>query len=346
VESSLWEVEKAKEFMPMVVRKLITAISMNVMLSLVLPSVVSAQFGGLSRRIKRAIGDQVGSEIETKVRGGVHCVFNDTQCMEAAKAEGQTPVMTDANGEVLTDDKGQPITDPAAAAAKVGAPDPTAARAPAPAAAPTAAAVAAAQVKAEKPGTGAWVNYDFVPGDRIVFYDDYSGDKVGDFPRRFGLLAGNWEVAEWNGERYLRATAAGTVSIDLPENLPERFTIEFPASVQHGNAYVRLSTAPINHGKRNYAGSVVSLEHATGGLRSVRGQGPTVSTKRRAGADREALVTVRVMADGDYMKVYFGEHRVAQRSLSPNESTVFYCLVSNGRQSDHGRQDARGGWRA
>jgi len=313
-------------------RKMMTAILMSVMLSLVLPSIVSAQFGGLSRRIKRAVGDQIGSEIEGKVRGGVHCVFNDSQCVAAAKAKGETPVMTDEKGEVLTDDKGQPITDPAAAAAKMGIPAP-AAPAPAPAvqpAAPAAPAVATNPAKDEKPGTGAWVNYDFVPGDRIVFFDDFSNDKVGDFPRRFGLVAGNWEVAEWNGERYLRATAAGTISIDLPENLPERFTIEFPASVQHGNAYLRLSTAPINHGKRDYAGSAVSLEYVQGGLRPVRGQGPTVSTKRQAGSDRDALVTVRVMADGDYMKVYFDEQRVvnAPNAVFPRTNQLFLTAAS------------------
>ena len=76
------------------------------------------------------------------------------------------------------------------------------------------------------------------PGDRVVFFDDFSADTVGDFPRRFELAAGNWEVVEWQGRRFLRATSNGAVGIALPENLPERFTIEFPASVQHGNANI------------------------------------------------------------------------------------------------------------
>jgi OOP family OmpA-OmpF porin len=36
----------------------------------------------------------------------------------------------------------------------------------------------------KKAGEGAFVNFDFVPGDRVLFYDDYSADNVGDFPRR------------------------------------------------------------------------------------------------------------------------------------------------------------------
>ena len=312
-------------------RRIIIAILMSVTLSLVIPSVVSAQFGGLGRRIKRAVGDQVGAEIEGKVRGGVHCVFNDAQCVAAAKAKGEIPVMTDADGKVITDDKGEPITDPDAAAAQMGVP-PAAppAAAPAPAAAPQSAAAPVAAGPAEKPGTGAWVNYDFVPGDRVVFFDDYSNDNVGDFPRRFELLAGNWEVAEWNGARYIRATSNGTIAVELPETLPERFTVEFPASVQHGNAYLRLSTSPINHGARDYAGSAVSLEYANGGLRPVRGKGPNVSTRRRAGSDRDAMVTVRVMADGDYMKVYFDDHRVANapNAVFPRTNKLYFTVSS------------------
>ena len=41
--------------------------------------------------------------------------------------------------------------------------------------------------RASAPGAGAWLNYDFVPGSRTIFYDDFSGDEVGDFPRRMKL---------------------------------------------------------------------------------------------------------------------------------------------------------------
>ena len=92
--------------------RMIAAISMSAMLTLVVPPVVSAQFGGIGRRIKRAATNQAGAEIANKVAGGVRCVFNDVRCAENAKSEGKTPVMTDANGKVITDDSGKPITDP------------------------------------------------------------------------------------------------------------------------------------------------------------------------------------------------------------------------------------------
>jgi hypothetical protein len=78
-----------------------------------------------------------------------------------------------------------------------------------------------------KPGEGVWANYDFVPGERVLFADDFTRDQVGDFPRRLELVDGNAEIVEWNNGRYLSVPAFTTFAIPLPETLPEMFTIEF-----------------------------------------------------------------------------------------------------------------------
>ena len=71
-----------------------------------------------------------------------------------------------------------------------------------------------------------WVNYDFVPGTRVLYYNDFTEDVVGNFPKRLGFKSGNMEVAELDGQRYLRVTAPSVFNIPLPEVLPARFTIE------------------------------------------------------------------------------------------------------------------------
>jgi outer membrane protein OmpA-like peptidoglycan-associated protein len=262
------------------------------MLSIVLPTLAEAQFGGLIDRARRAVADEVGDEIERTLREGVRCVVGDTACVEGARADGKTPVMTDANGAVLTDGNGRPITDPANVPPGVAA---------------AAAPAAAANVPGGRPGTGAWVNYDFVPGDIVMFYEDYSNERVGNFPRRLELVNGNWEVVEWQGARYVRATTEGAIVIPLPAALPERFTLEFPASVQHGNASLRISTSPIGE----YAGSAPTLAYAEGGLRPEKRTGPDTMTTKRDAVRGEVMVNVRIMADGDYMKMYLDDHRVA-----------------------------------
>lgn len=265
--------------------RIVRVCTLAVACAVLTPSIASAQVDQLRKRITGAVSDQVGQEIEDLLRNGVRCAFRDEACIRKAKAEKRTPILTDDEGRVLTDTDGRPITDPAAAAAVAG-------------------------TTAERPGTGAWTNYDFVPGERPLFYDDFSRDAVGDFPRRFELVAGNWDVVEWRGARYLRATANGSIRIPLPETLPDRFTIEFPASVQHGNAYVRVSTAGVYQGDRSYAGSLPSLEFSQAGLRAHK-QGPVTMSRRQPGTDRDALVTVRLMGDGAHLKMYVNEQRVA-----------------------------------
>ena len=294
----------------MKLRSRIVVVGLSVVI--ITPAVASAQFGRLGRIIGGAAADAAANEVADRVGDAVRCAFDDQKCIDEARDDGQTPVLTDKEGNVITNADGEPVTDPAEAAAQAGATEPPAA----------AGAV-------ERPGSGAWANYDFVPGEAVLFVDDYSADNVGDFPRRFDLVAGNWEVVEWQDGRYLRATSAGSVSLELPVALPERFTIEFAASVQHGNAYLRVSTAPAYHGDRSYAGSMPSLQYTTAGL-FPKGQGPDVMTPRRQGASQESLVTIRIMADGDYMKMYSNDQRVANapNAVFPRTNTLFFSVGS------------------
>ncbi|HSJ63492.1 MAG TPA: OmpA family protein [Gemmatimonadaceae bacterium] len=261
----------------------------------------------IKQTVKGAAESETLSQVDRLVRGKVRCVFDDLECIERAKAGGEEVVLTDDEGEVLVKD-GQPISEPDDAAAMMRPP---------------------------RPGEGAWANYDFVPGDQVLLFEDYGRDQVGDFPRRFDLVQGNWEIVEWEGGRYLRATANGTIAIPLPDSLPERFTVEFPATVRHGNAYLRVSTAPVYHGNRSYAGSLPSLERGQAGLRSHKGQGPVTMAKRGDGPANDALAPVRIMADGEYMKMYVNEQRVAN---APNavfpRTTMLYLSVGSANE-DH-----------
>jgi len=95
--------------------------------------------------------------------------------------------------------------------------------------------------------------YDFVPGDRVIFYDDFSDTDVGEFPRKWTLKGpgggGNTvEVVDYKGKRYLRSVppaskeegvAATALFIRFTENnyMPEKFTVEFDAVLAETNGY-------------------------------------------------------------------------------------------------------------
>src|SRR6185295_16999008 len=89
-----------------------------------------------------------------------------------------------------------------------------------------------------KPGEGAWANYDFKPGDRVLFADDFTKDEIGDFPRRFELVSGTMEIVEWQAGRWLRLTSTSKFNVPLSEPLPERYTLEFDYAVPHGEMWI------------------------------------------------------------------------------------------------------------
>jgi outer membrane protein OmpA-like peptidoglycan-associated protein len=73
--------------------------------------------------------------------------------------------------------------------------------------------------------------FDFVPGDSVMFADDFTQDELGEFPARWKLLQGTFEVAEQEGERWLRCTSNdGHIRMKVPPSLPEFWTLEFDGS--------------------------------------------------------------------------------------------------------------------
>jgi len=87
--------------------------------------------------------------------------------------------------------------------------------------------------------------YDFIPGDKVIFFDDFSDTDVGEFPRKWtlngpgGKGSNAIEVAEYAGKRFLRSTPAAKdqsqhpstqyIRLDRKGDLPEKFTVEFDA---------------------------------------------------------------------------------------------------------------------
>ena len=71
--------------------------------------------------------------------------------------------------------------------------------------------------------------FDFVPGDEILFTDDFSADFVGDFPAKWNTN-GSGEVVTFGDEssKWLELSSGyGTLFVPDVTSLPEEYTIEF-----------------------------------------------------------------------------------------------------------------------
>lgn len=71
--------------------------------------------------------------------------------------------------------------------------------------------------------------FDFVPGDKVIFYDDFSNDYVGDFPSKWNANgSGEIVTVGENAEKWFEIKPGMNVYY-MPDlkNLPEEYTIEF-----------------------------------------------------------------------------------------------------------------------
>ena len=72
-----------------------------------------------------------------------------------------------------------------------------------------------------------YTKYDFVPGNKVIYYDDLEGEEEGEFPYRWNLDKGVFEIARMGGEYWILCTDNGTIRPKLPIGpLPEKYTVE------------------------------------------------------------------------------------------------------------------------
>ncbi|NND78747.1 MAG: OmpA family protein [Maribacter sp.] len=73
-----------------------------------------------------------------------------------------------------------------------------------------------------------YTNYDFVPGNRLILYDDFSVDNIGDFPAKWNSN-GSGEIVTLDDSpvKWLKLSNRTFYVPDLPETLPNDYTFEF-----------------------------------------------------------------------------------------------------------------------
>ncbi len=258
----------------------------------------------VDRRAERAAEAAVDALFDAG-EDAARCVFTDDACIRAATEAGEDVVLTDADGTPV-DRSGRPVTEANAEDAVVRAPGRSAS--------------GAASGTSARPGEGAWANYDFVPGDRVLFFDDFEDTYVGNVPGSVEFVRGTMEVVAEGGGQALRLTEGSAFEVVLGETMPERFTVEFDAFVPYHMSLCVL-TQPLENRQDTACGTSAAWEGATrvqvgGGYFSRPGfLAPGGSPSGTAEAERyaplnERYVPVRIAVDGRYVKVYLDETRV------------------------------------
>ena len=180
----------------------------------------------------------------------------------------------------------------------------TPASASAPPAAPAATTVAAPAAPKE------WANYDFVPGNRVIFDIDFTEDKVGNFPERLEYTSGQMELVELDGVRMLKASDRAELLVPLGEALPARYTIEIDFISKNGT-WGAISLAggkdKAKEGSTRVDVGDQAIEVTNGYTKVVNSYYSEAQRKALQGT----LVHARFQGDNKYLKVYANERRIA-----------------------------------
>jgi outer membrane protein OmpA-like peptidoglycan-associated protein len=78
-------------------------------------------------------------------------------------------------------------------------------------------------------GLEIYSKFDFVPGDELLFFDDFSQDFIGDFPSKWNTNGSGELVKINNSSNKWLELISGSNTLYIPDitNLPEEFTLEF-----------------------------------------------------------------------------------------------------------------------
>ena len=170
--------------------------------------------------------------------------------------------------------------------------------------------------------------YDFIPGDKVIFFDDFSDTDVGEFPRKWTLqgpgagTSNAVEVVQSQGRNFLRSQPAASkedsqyysrqyVRLSTKGDLPQKFTVEFDAVFAYcppGEKYSQTEYVLLlaKDDSAVHGGST-----ALGSIRVLPEEGSTVNTRTAVRKGDGKVHHVAVSVNGTFVKAYVDHDRVA-----------------------------------
>jgi outer membrane protein OmpA-like peptidoglycan-associated protein len=195
-----------------------------------------------------------------------------------------------------------PPAQPTQAAKPVAAPDAARGDAAQPATS------AAGGAPAASPAGEAYGNrYDFVPGDKVLVFDDFSDTDVGEYPAKWTIKGGGGnqvEVVQVGDRRFVKSryieqsqpASTHWLRYEIKGDMPKNFTIEFDADIA-GDMSVAFSTL------RGFGGQEIEWKAREEG--HVRSMNATGRLPVKTGIQHVAIAV-----SGTQLKLYVGGERV------------------------------------
>ena len=215
---------------------------------------------------------------------------------------------------------------------------------------------------------GAWATFskfDFIPGNKVLAFEDFSQDPVGDFPARWNTNAsGEVVTAQGQKGKWLKLSGEGAFNPEFVNTLPQNFTLEFDVLVNPKFSYysqwLSVAIGQMTNPKKNYTiwGRFGRGDESRTGF--IMGLHPTSAGGQRGQANYEVfakgtkelsnelehdglhntkrpLAHVAIWRQGQRLRVYVNEYKIFDlpramaENLKPNSIVFGY---GGGKEGD------------
>jgi len=154
-----------------------------------------------------------------------------------------------------------------------------------------------------------YTKYDFVPGDKVILYDDLAGEEIGEFPSRWNLDQGVFEIVKQGKENFIMCSDQGTIMPRVAAApLPPKYTVEmeiYSKGPEHRGHWYHLEWANAD----GITIAAFALQDNENTWLSINSK--TVASKELPAQLSAGKHTMRVMATQSTLKCYIDQERVA-----------------------------------
>lgn len=150
-------------------------------------------------------------------------------------------------------------------------------------------------------------NYDFVPGDKVIFQSELGGEQVGEIPSQLTIQDGQLDIQTQDNDKVVRipkgAGATFAARMTNQAYMPDQFTVEFD---------VKNERFGINHFTIKFGTDDSNLKEAQFGSSSVAWTTGDVTFPEQLNVEKEMTWHhVAIAVNKNVGKVYIDQFRVA-----------------------------------
>ena len=195
--------------------------------------------------------------------------------------------------------------------------------------------------------------YDFVPGDKIVAYEDFMQDAVGDFPAKWSTnSSGEIVTIEGKTGHWLKISKQGIFTPDFINSLPDDYTFEYDLLCDNPGKiwswYTNIVSLPDRNRPETWQTSesrftftvATGFEGSTSILeREKNGTSESSNTSTKKFSNGTNPVHIAVWRQKERVRVYFDEEKVwdIPKALATNakSNAIVYWLQGPGQDASY-----------